>query len=107
MHFEDGNKVSDQAISSTGAAESGVYAYDDYVNPFHQLGWPDLFLSNSSKNNRIGEQKNYAGAIPQSVPYKFEYTYDADGYPSFVYISYKGFSSQQHILRIKKVFIYL
>lgn len=107
MHFENGNKVSDQAISSTGAAESGVYEYDDYINPFHQLGWPDLFLSNSSKNNRTGEQKNYSGAIPQSVPYKYEYTYDADGYPSFVYISYKGFSSQQHILRIKKVFIYL
>lgn len=106
MNFDRGNKVSDQAFSSTGAAESGVYEYDDYINPFHQLGWPDLFLSNLSKNNRAGEQKNYSGSIPQNVPYKYEYTYDADGYPSLVYISYKGFNSQQHLFRIKKVFIY-
>lgn len=61
-----------------------------------------MYFTNSSKNNLIYEQKNYGGAIPQVVPYKFEYTYDTAGYPTEVYTSYKRDTSQQHLYRIKK-----
>ncbi len=106
MQFRNGNLVSDKAISSTGGGESGVYSYDNYINPKHQLGYPDIFLSNSSKNNRLLEQKNYSGGFPSVIPYKTEFIYNADGYPVEEYTSYKGYTSQQHVYRIKKVYRY-
>jgi len=106
IFFRDGNKISDQAQSSTGAGETGTYEYDENINPKHQLGWPDLYFSNASKNNITREQKGYGGGFPSAIPYKFEYTYDNDGYPAEVFISYKGYTSQQHLYRIRKVYIY-
>lgn len=106
MQFRNGNLVSDKAISSTGSGESGVYSYDSNINPKHQLGYPDIFLSNSSKNNRLQEQKNYSGGFPSIIPYKTEFVYNADGYPVEQYVSYKGYTSQQHVYRIKKVYRY-
>lgn len=107
MHFVNGNKVWDAAQSSTGGNEGGSYEYDDNINPKHQLGYPDIFLSNYSKNNLIIEHKGYGGAIPSAVPYKTDYVYDDDGYPSEVYISYKNIVTQQHLYRQKKVYYYL
>lgn len=106
MTFRNGNNVQDEAMSSTGGSESGTYTYDSYINPKYQLGYPDIFLSNNSRNNQLSEQKSYAGGFPSVVPYKFEYIYNADGYPEEVYISYKGYTSQQHLYRIKKVYRY-
>lgn len=106
MTFRNGNNVQDEAMSSTGGSESGTYTYDSYINPKYQLGYPDIFLSNNSKNNQLSEQKSYAGGFPSAMPYKFEYIYNADGYPEEVYISYKGYTSQQHLYRIKKVYRY-
>ncbi len=106
MFMKDGNKVSDDSRSSTGGGESGVYEYDSNINPKYHLGYPDLYFTNSSKNNLTLQQKNYAGAIPTAVPYKFEYVYDNDGYPAEVYTSYKGFTSQQHLYTIKKIYTY-
>ncbi len=102
----NGNRISEQALTSTGGSESGVYEYDDNINPKHQLGWDDIFFTNYSKNNKLKEQKNYGGSFPTAVPYKFEYVYDNDGYPAEEYVSYKGYTSQQHLYRIKKVYIY-
>lgn len=106
MNFSGGNKTSDIAQTSTGGSQSGTYEYDSNINPYHQMGYPDLYLSNSSKNNRLIEQGNYAGAYPSTIPYKYEYSYDADGYPTALYISYKGYTSGQHLYRTKKVFQY-
>ena len=106
LKFLNGNKVSDFAQTSTGGNESGTYEYDSYINPKHQLGWHDLYFSNASMNNLEKEQKNYGGAYPSVVPYRFEFVYDADGYPREVYISYRGYTSQQYLYRIKKEFIY-
>ena len=50
--------------------------------------------------------KGYAGGSPTVIPYRYEYVYDDDGYPKESYVSYKGYSSQQHLYRIKKVFRY-
>lgn len=102
----NGNRTSDEAHSSTGGSEGGIYEYDDNINPKHQLGWPDLYFLNYSKNNLALEQKGYAGAYPTAVPYKFEYVYDQDGYPAEAYVSYKGFTSHEHLYRIKKVYTY-
>jgi hypothetical protein len=98
--------VADFAQTSTGGTESGVYEYDDHINPKHQLGWQDLYFTNESRNNLVKEQKNYGGSIPSVVPYRFEYVYDADGYPTAVYISYRGYTSKEHRYRIKKEYIY-
>lgn len=40
----NGNRISDQAQSSTGGSEGGNYEYDDNINPKHQLGWDDLYF---------------------------------------------------------------
>jgi hypothetical protein len=106
MRYRQGNLVSDAALSSTGGSESGQYEYDDQVNPYQQLNVPDLFLSRNSKNNKIGEYKLYAGGFPLSVPYKYEYVYDADGYPKELWTSFRSYTGGQHLFRTKKVFTY-
>lgn len=106
IKFQHGNKVEDRAQTSTGGAESGTYSYDAAVNPYHQLGYDDLYFTNASKNNLMSMSKGYAGGFPTVIPYRYEYVYDEDGYPKESYVSYKGYSSQQHLYRIKKVFRY-
>ncbi|MEJ8843681.1 hypothetical protein WG954_14920 [Lacibacter sp. H375] len=106
IKFKHGNKIEDRAQTSTGGAESGTYDYDAFVNPYHQLGYDDLYFTNSSKNNLKSMLKGYAGGFPTVIPYRYEYVYDEDGYPKESYVSYKGYSSQQHLYRIKKVFRY-
>jgi hypothetical protein len=106
MRYRQGNLVSDAALTSTGGGESGEYVYDENINPYQQLSIPDLFLSRSSKNNKIAEQKLYSGGFPTSVPYKYEYAYDGDGYPKELWTSFRGYTSGNHLFRIKKVFKY-
>ena len=106
IKFQHGNKVEDRAQTSTGGVESGTYSYDADVNPYHQLGYDDLYFTNASKNNLMSMSKGYAGGFPAVIPYRYEYVYDEDGYPKESYVSYKGYSSQQHLYRIKKVFRY-
>jgi hypothetical protein len=106
MMFSNGNKISDLAQTSTGGTQRGTYEYDSNINPYHQLGYPDIYFTNASKNNRILEQVSYGGAYPTAVPYKTEYSYDEDGYPTVLYTSYKGFTTGQHLYRTKKVFQY-
>lgn len=107
MKLFNGNKIYDDSRSSMGHSETGNYEYDDYINPKYHLGYPDMYFSNTSKNNVVNTVKEFAGAYPSVVPYKYEYSYDADGYPTQVYISYKGYFSQQHVYRIKKTYRYL
>lgn len=106
MNYSGGNKVNENSQSSTGGNQSAVFGYDNNINPYHQLGYPDLFFTHSSKNNRILENVTYGGSVPTIIPYKYEYNYDADGYPSVLYISYKGYTSGQHLYRIKRIFQY-
>jgi hypothetical protein len=106
FRFKDGNKVSDEARTSTGGIEGGTYTYDSYINPKHQLGWDDIYLTNASKSNLTGQQKGYGGAFPSVIPYKYEYTYDADGYPTESYVSYKSGGNGEYLYRIKKVYTY-
>ncbi len=106
MRYKDGNKVEDKAQSSTGGTEDGSYEYDNNINPKFQLGYPDLYFINHSKNNLKAELKSHGGSIPSAIPYKYEYVYDNDGYPVEALISYKGYTSHQHLYRIKKTYSY-
>ena len=105
MRYRNGNKVSDLASSSKGGGESATYSYDDNINPYYQLGYPDLLFARTSKNNQLLQQRNYQGNIPSGIPYKYEYTYDGDGYPQELIVSYKGYTDQ-HLYRVKTQFVY-
>ncbi|MBC6492573.1 hypothetical protein ACFSQD_18620 [Flavihumibacter stibioxidans] len=106
MTYLGGNKIADKAISSKGGQEGGTYGYDTNINPYQQIMFPDLYLSRSSKNNLSSQQKGYTGAIPSSVPYKFEYTYDADGYPVTLIKYYKSGMTGLDLYRTKTTFTY-
>ncbi|UYQ91290.1 hypothetical protein MKQ68_14450 [Chitinophaga horti] len=106
QQYRNGNLVEDAAYSSRGGSETSKYRYDFFINPFAQLNYPDMFLSRRSKHNRTGEEKNYGGNIPSSVPYEFTYTYDEDGYPIQLLTSFKGFMSNEHLFTIKTVYKY-
>jgi hypothetical protein len=70
------------------------------------MNMPDIFLSNISKNNLISQQKSYSGSIPSGVPYKFEYTYDGEGYPTELIKSFKSYPTDEHLYKIKTVYHY-
>lgn len=107
MKIKGGNKVEDRAVSSTGGGEGGTYKYDFNINPFAHMNMPNIFLSNLSKNNLIEQQKNYSGVIPSGVVYKYEYTYDNEGYPVELVKHYKNQQTGEHLYQIKTVYTYL
>ena len=106
MKIKRGNKVEDAATTSLNKSESGVYGYDFNINPFAHMNMPNLFLSNISKNNMVSHQKSYLGSIPSAEPYKFEYTYDAEGYPTELIKSYKSYTTGEHLYETKTVYTY-
>ncbi len=105
--FSGGNKISYRAQSSTGASEGGSFQYDQHINPraTNKL-FPDMYLTNVSKNNLTGRNAGYAGAVPTSIPYKYEYVYNADGYPEILYTYFKSYTNNQDLFRKKTVFTY-
>ena len=106
MEFAGGNKVKESATTSRGGGEGGTFQYDHNINPFAHLNRPDLYLSNLSKNNVIGQQKGYSGAIPSLVPYKWEYTYDEEGYPVQLLKHFKSGATGEHRSTTKIVYTY-
>ncbi len=105
--FSGGNKVSYTAATSTGGREGGSFQYDQMINPkaTNKL-FPDMHLSNLSKNNIKGRTVGYSGAIPSSVPYRYEYEYNADGYPVVLYTYYKSYQDNSDMYRMKTVYTY-
>jgi hypothetical protein len=106
MHFLNGNKVAETARSSRGGGEGGTFTYDHNINPKAHLNYPNLFLTNLSQNNTLGRNKTYSGAYPSSEPYKYEYTYDADGYPTTLLLHYKTGINGENLYHTKTVFTY-
>ncbi|WP_290791165.1 hypothetical protein [Flavihumibacter sp. UBA7668] len=105
--FAGGNKVSYTAATSTGGQEGGKFQYDQMINPrFTNKLFPDMYLSHVSKNNVAGRNSGYSGAIPSSVPYKYEYEYNADGYPVVLYTYYKSYQDNTDMYRMKTVYTY-
>jgi len=106
IKYKNGNIVEDIANGSTGGSESGKYEYDSNINPYAQMNLYSLFLTNLSKNNNIKEDKAFSGSIPSNIPYKFEYKYDANGYPTEFEKSFKTYTSNNHLFKIKTVYNY-
>jgi hypothetical protein len=106
MQFRGGNKTEDGARSSTGGGEGGTYKYDFNINPFAHMNMPNMYLSNLSKNNLTEQNKNYSGVIPSAVLYKYEYTYDNEGYPVEVVKHYKNGLTGEHLYKTKTLYTY-
>lgn len=106
MEFSGGNKVSEAGTTSAGKSEGGGFTYDHYINPYAHMGMLNIYLSNLSKNNLVGQQKGYSGSIPSAVPYKYEYKYDADGYPVELLKSFRSYLDGKHLYQIKTVYTY-
>ncbi|HEY0066011.1 MAG TPA: hypothetical protein VGB46_01570 [Flavisolibacter sp.] len=106
MKFRGGNKVEDNAMSSTGAGEGGTYGYDFNINPFAHMNMPNIYLSNLSKNNLVQQQKGYSGSIPSGEPYQFEYSYDGQGYPTELVKRYKAYVTGEELYKTKTIYTY-
>lgn len=100
-----GNRTEDSA-SSPGGGESGLYQYDFNINPYTHMNMPNIFLSNLPKNNLVIQKKTYSGSIPSAEPYKFEYSYDDEGYPKELIKSFKNYLNGEHLFKIKTVYTY-
>jgi len=97
IKYKDQNIIEDVAKGNT--TETGKYVFDSKINPFYLLGVQDIFLSNTSKNNMIGQDKDYGGNIPTVEAYQFDYRYDESGYPELLIKGYRGFTTKKHIGR--------
>lgn len=105
LKIKDGNKTEDLAQSMSGG-EGGTYRYDFNINPYAHINLPNVYLSNLSKNNLVDQNKTYSGSIPSVEPYKFEYTYNEEGYPIELLKSFKNYSTGEHLFKIKTVYTY-
>lgn len=106
IKYKNGNIVEDVASGSTSGMESGTYQYDDNINPYTLMNLYSLFQTHISRNNNIKQDKTFVGSIPSNVPYKFDYQYDADGYPTALAKSYKSYSTNTDIFKINTVYKY-
>jgi hypothetical protein len=106
MDLSGGNKVKEHATTSRGGGEEGSFQYDQNINPYAHMNYPDLLLSKISKNNVTAQQKSYTGAFPSLVPYKYEYTYDAAGYPVQLLKHFKSGITGEYLSTKKIVFTY-
>jgi hypothetical protein len=106
MTFKGGNLTEDVATTSHYNYEKGSYEYDFAINPYIHMDLPDLFLSKSSKHNRKIQYKEYAIQFPSNIPSKFEYTYDADGYPKELITTYIDYTTGQFLFKTKTVYNY-
>ncbi len=100
-----GNRIEDSA-GSPGGAETGVYQYDFNINPYAHMNMPNIYLSNLPKNNLVNQKKTYSGSFPSAEPYKFEYSYDDEGYPKELQRSFKNYLSGDHLFKTKTVYSY-
>jgi len=106
MTFTGGNMTESSAVTSNNNSELGRYDYDFNVNPYIHMDLPDLFLSNTNKNNVTTRRKEYYGSYPTADPYSFQYIYDGDGYPTQVIKNFKSPVNGNYLFSTKTVFVY-
>lgn len=106
QRWRHGNLFSDNSRHSNDFYETGSYQHDNGINPYVHMNWPDLFLSNGSKNNLNWQARTYYGNYPQSVAYSFEYKYDSEGYPIELIRRYKSYITNEHLFTTKTIFTY-
>jgi hypothetical protein len=76
--------------TSHGNAKHSIISYDFNINPYIHLGVPDFWLGNVSKHNTLSDIATYSIIIPNIEAYSFNYTYDADGFPTEVFTKYRN-----------------
>lgn len=92
--YDSENILNDKTTRGTQVCSSGLYTYDQHINPFRNLGYVDYMLNNLSVNNKLTETVNYVGcSFPTMVPVSYSYEYDDKGYPTEVTTLYKSGSS--------------
>ena len=106
MSFSRGNLIMGSAATSHNNTELGRYDHDLNINPYRHMNWPNLFLTNSSKNNVTWQQKEYYGSYPVTDPYSFNYKYDAEGYPTELVKHFRTYITGNYAYSTKTVFIY-
>jgi hypothetical protein len=88
MEYKAGNKIQDNTITTNNSNESGTYQYDFNINPYVHMNWPDFYVSNQSRNNLVALQRQFTQPTYTLIPYGFNYTYNADGFPKEVIKTY-------------------
>ena len=106
MTYRDGNLQSSAATTTNHSSELTHYTYDMNINPYVHMNWPNLHLSNNSKNNVVGINKEYQGHMPTNYPYSFNYQFDGDGYPVELIKHFKSYPSGQFAFSQKTVYNY-
>ncbi|WP_336515070.1 hypothetical protein [Pollutibacter soli] len=92
--------------TSHGNFEEGLYDYDFNINPYAHLAIPDMFLSQISKHNLTRQSKTWSTPNAIFVPMDWRYTYDADGYPTQLFVKYREYDGQQEVYTIRTIFEY-
>jgi hypothetical protein len=106
MIFHNGNVIDASAYTSGQSSEMGKYDYDSQINPYVHMNWPNLFLSNSSKNNVTAEYKTYYVNQPVAIPYNLKYSYDGDGYPTQLIKQFQSYGDHNYMYTTKTVYTY-
>lgn len=106
VKFDKGNIFTSAAVTTNHSSESGLYSYDTNINPYVHMNWPNLFLSNTSKNNLTSQYKEYSNMFPLTEPYSMDYKYDADGYPTEVIKNFRSGQTGNYVYSTKTVFVY-
>ncbi len=106
MLYEDGNLREGNSTTSHHSSELSRYRYDQLVNPYVHMNWPDLYLSHSSKNNVIALEQSFVNDYPVAVPSSHTYTYDSEGYPKELIRTYKSGFTGEYLYTTKTVFVY-
>ncbi len=106
MVYKGGNKVQDNTLTINNSNESGTYQYDFNINPYIHMNWPDFYLSKQSRNNLVAQQRQFTQPVYDGIPYGFNYTYDADGYPKELVKTYFSYYGGTYLYTTKTVFNY-
>lgn len=104
--YVNGNLVGDNSSTSNHSTENGDYEYDQQINPYVHMGWPNLFLSNSSRNNMVLSRKTYYGNYPLVVEYGHTYKYDGEGYPVELVKKFKSYLTGEYLYTTRTVYLY-
>lgn len=75
LKFAGGNRVEEKTFIPNYLTATRRFTYDNNINPYVHIKWPQINLVYESKNNVLEEQPDFA-----AISLKCEYSYDADGY---------------------------
>lgn len=104
--LSNGNQVSSSFVYSNHNSELAICTFDQFINPYIHMNWPDISLSRSSRNNVNWQRKEYYGAYPEADPVNFRYTYDTEGYPVSLLQDHRATVGGQILYTTKTIYHY-